>query len=64
MALCGGLLRAGWSVERADELLSLVMQVRGDTDKNHLKARATKEKIDAGLPVTGWKEYAELTETR
>jgi hypothetical protein len=54
MALCGMLLRGGWSVEDTDHVVQLVARIAGDDEwRNRGKAERTARKIDAKAQVTG-----------
>jgi DNA polymerase I-like protein with 3'-5' exonuclease and polymerase domains len=62
LALCGGLLRAGWAVERVEAFLRAVFAATKTPDgEKHLHAVAdTKAKLDAGANATGWNRVAKL----
>jgi hypothetical protein len=62
LALCGGLLRAGWAIERVETFLRAVLAATDtrDGEKELRSAADTKEKLDAGENVWGWPKVAEL----
>jgi hypothetical protein len=66
LALAGGLLRAGWSVEAIEPFMTAV--VIGATDKelsDRLQAiRSSAEAIRSGKHATGWPTLARLTDAR
>ena len=63
LALAGGLLRAGWSVEKVETFLAAVCAAAGDDDlKDRLRAvRDTAGALEAGeTTVTGWPTVEKL----
>lgn len=62
LALAGGLLRSGWSVEDASHFVRVVSTHGGDKDHSDVVA-ATYTKIENGQATTGWKRLGELLET-
>jgi hypothetical protein len=66
LALGGGLLRDGWSIDDAEQFVGLVAWCGGSDDPKARSAgvRGTAEKIAAGEPVTGWKRVTELIADR
>jgi hypothetical protein len=62
LALAGGVLRAGWSVDDAAELVRVVCKVASDPEaKNRVAAvRDTAAKLKADSPATGWPTLAGL----
>ncbi len=61
LALAGGLLRAGWSVEKAETFLRAVYEAAqtGDIDTKLRAIEGTAEKLSEGEEVTGWPTAAE-----
>ena len=49
--------------ESKEELQSLLMKVKEDSEKNWLKAHIQKTKIMASGPITSWEIDAETVET-
>jgi hypothetical protein len=62
MALAGGLLRAGWPVERVERFLEALVTVKDDEEarKRVKNAAQTGDKLDEGRKVTGWPKLAAL----
>jgi methyl-accepting chemotaxis protein len=62
LALAGGLLRAGWSVDDAAELVRVVCKVARDpeTDDRVRAVRDTANAVKAGDPATGWPTLEKL----
>lgn len=61
MALCGMLLRVGWSEEATDEFVMLVAELAGDEEwRDRGKAKQTAAKLAVGEHVTGAPALAEL----
>jgi DNA polymerase I-like protein with 3'-5' exonuclease and polymerase domains len=61
LALAGGLLRAGWPVEKAQDFLRAVYEAAqtGDVETKLRAVEDTAEKLAAGENVTGWSRVAE-----
>ena len=49
--------------ESENELKSLLMKVKEESEKNGLKLDIQKMKIMASSPITSWKIYGETMET-
>jgi hypothetical protein len=62
LALSGGLLRAGWAMERVEQFIAAVCAAALDSEANdRLRAVTdTKARLDAGEAVTGWPKLAEV----
>jgi len=59
MALCGSLLRAGWTAERVDWFVPIVAAAAGDEEAaSRAKGARTAAKLQAGEPVSGWPSLA------
>jgi hypothetical protein len=65
-ALAGGLLRAGWPVERTSWLIELVATAAGDeqTAARVKDAGYTASRLEQGGPATGWPKLATLLDPR
>jgi hypothetical protein len=62
LALAGGLLRAGWSVEDSEDFVRAVVAAAGDPEgEDRVRAvRSTDDALTQGKHVTGWPALAEL----
>lgn len=66
MALAGGLLRGGWSIEDAEKFIRAVAVAAGD-DEVEDRVRcvtSTQEKLELGKPARGWPYLAEIIEKK
>lgn len=61
LALCGGLLRGGWSDEQTVEFVQLVAEVGGDDEarERRLDVGTTRKRLDMGKPTQGWPSLEE-----
>lgn len=61
LALCGGLLRGGWSDEQTSEFVILVAEVGGDDEarERRLDVGTTRKRLDMGKPTQGWPSLEE-----
>lgn len=66
LALAGGLLRAGWSIEETEEFLQTVAHAAGDdeTDDRIATVVSSDEAQAAGKHTTGWPTLANLIDSR
>lgn len=66
LALAGGLLRAGWSEDRARRFIEAVCEAAGDEEtRERVKTVCyTLRKLTAGKQATGWPRLAEIMDKR
>jgi len=65
LALAGGLLRAGWTVERVEALIGAVAVATDDEDGPQARVAnvaGTAKKIKQGKPASGWPKLADVIE--
>lgn len=62
LALCGGLLRGGWTVDRTDTFLSTLTTMVRDEEFRSREAnlRTTADRIARGEAATGWPKFGEI----
>jgi putative DNA primase/helicase len=66
LALAGGLLNAGWSVERVEGFILSVAHAAGDeeADDRVTNVQTTQDRITSDQSFTGWPTLAELTDDK
>jgi putative DNA primase/helicase len=66
LALAGGLLRAGWSVEKTASFIECVARAAGDEEatKRAEVVAPTKAKLDAREAATGWPQLCEYLDEK